>query len=61
MEEHRRKGIGTALTLHALRDSLREGNTLHLLYVDKGDYAENLYKKIGFKVHHTATWFIKEL
>ena len=61
LKEFRRRGVGTALTLHALNDSFKEGNTLHLLYVDKGDYAEHLYKRIGFEIHHTVTWFIKEI
>jgi len=61
LKEHRRRGVGTALTLHVLNDSLREGNTLHLLYVDKGDYAEHLYKRIGFEIHHKATWLVKEI
>lgn len=61
LEEYRRRGIGSALTVHALSSSVKEGNTLHLLYVEKGEYAEHLYRRIGFETHHTATWFVKEL
>ena len=61
LKEYRRRGIGSGLTLHALNDSIKEGNTLHLLYIDKGEYAEHLYRKIGFEIHHTITWLVKEL
>jgi ribosomal protein S18 acetylase RimI-like enzyme len=59
LKEYRRRGIGTELTMHVLSDSFKEGNDLHTLQVDKGGYAENLYRKIGFKVDHTVSFFVK--
>jgi GNAT superfamily N-acetyltransferase len=61
LKQYRGRGIGTALTMRALTDSAEEGNTLHLLYADKGEYAEHLYKKMGFNIDYTVTWFVKEI
>jgi len=60
LKEHRRQGIGTTLTVHALIDSIKEGNTLHTLQTDKGGDAERLYRKIGFEIDLTISWFIKK-
>ena len=59
--EYRRRGIGTTLTLRAVWDSTKEGNTLHMLHTGKGGDAERLYRKIGFEIDHTIAWFVKKL
>ena len=59
LKEYRRRGIGTTLTLHAIMNSINEGNDLHTLQADKGGYAEMLYKKIGFEIDHTISYFLK--
>jgi len=61
LREHRRRGIGTTLTVHALINSIKEGNTLHTLQTDKGGDAEGLYRNIGFEIDHTISWFVKKL
>jgi ribosomal protein S18 acetylase RimI-like enzyme len=61
LKEYRRKGIGTALSLHAVMDSINEGNDLHTLQTEKGGYAERLYQKMGFEIDHTISYFVKEL
>ena len=61
LKEHRRRGIGTTLTVHALMDSMDGGNDLHTLQTEKGGNAERLYKKIGFEIDHTISYFVKEL
>lgn len=61
LKEYRRQGIGTALTIHALMDSINEGNSLHTLETEKGGNAERLYKKIGFETYHTISYFVKEI
>jgi len=61
IEEYRKRGIGTALTVHAIKGSIREGNDLHTLETTKEGNAERLYKKIGFVTDHTATWYTKNL
>lgn len=60
LEEYRRRGIGTTLTAHAVMDSIKEGNTLHILQTGKGGNAERLYRKIGFETDHTISWFVKK-
>ena len=61
LEDCRRQGVGSALTVRAVRDSVSEGNSIHLLYVDQGEYAEHLYREIGFETDHTIAWFVKAL
>ena len=60
LKEYRRRGIGTTLTVHALMDSINEGNDLHTLQATKGGDAERLYRKIGFKIDHTISYFVKD-
>ena len=59
LKEYRRRGIGTTLTVHALMESMSEGNDLHALQTAKGGYAEELYRKMGFVIDHTISWFVK--
>ena len=61
LREYRRRGIGTELTRHVVSDSFKEGNDLHTLQTDKGGQAERLYQKLGFKVDHTVSFFVKKL
>jgi ribosomal protein S18 acetylase RimI-like enzyme len=61
LKEHRGRGIGTELTMHALSDSFKEGNDLHTLQTDRGGDAERLYRKIGFKTDHTVSFLVKKL
>jgi len=61
LKEYRRRGVGTTLTVHAIIDSIKEGNNLHTLQAEKGGYAERLYRKIGFETDHTTSWFVKKL
>jgi GNAT superfamily N-acetyltransferase len=60
LKEYRRRGIGTALVMKALLDSVDEGNDLHTLQTDKGSDAERLYQKIGFQTDHTVAFFVKK-
>ena len=60
LEEYRRRGIGTALTIHGITNSINEGNDLHTLQTDEGGYAEQLYKKIGFEIDHVVSYFMKK-
>jgi len=61
LKEYRKKGVGTTLTVHALMESIKEGNDLHTLQTAKGGNAERLYKKVGFEVDHNALWYVKKL
>lgn len=60
LKEYRRRGVGTTLTVHAVMDSIDEGNNLHTLQTAEGGYAERLYKKIGFVIDHTTSYFVKK-
>lgn len=60
LNEYRRRGIGTTLTVHALLDSISEGNSLHTLQTEAGSDAERLYKNIGFVTDHVVSFFAKE-
>jgi ribosomal protein S18 acetylase RimI-like enzyme len=61
LKEYRKRGIGTALTVHAVMESVKEGNDLHTLQTAKGGNAERLYKKVGFEVDHIVSWYVKKL
>lgn len=58
LTNYRRRGVGTALTKHAVLGSIEEGNLLHTLQVGRGEYAEKLYEKIGFRTDHRITWYM---
>jgi len=60
LKEYRKRGVGTALTVHALMDSVDAGNDLHTLQAEKGGNAERLYREIGFEVDHTVAFFVKK-
>jgi len=59
LKDHRGRGIATAMTLRAVRDSIGEGNTLHTLQTERGGYAERLYNRIGFETDHTVAFLVK--
>ncbi len=61
LKEYRRRGIGTTLTFHAVLESINEGNDLHALQAEKGGYAERLYRKTGFEIDHTISYFVKKI
>jgi len=60
LKEFRKRGVGTALTVHAITGSIKEGNDLHTLQTAKGGNAERLYKEIGFEIDHTVSWYVKK-
>jgi len=60
LKEFRGRGIGTTLTLHAVMDSINGGNDFHTLQAEKGGNAERLYRKIGFEIDHTISYFVKK-
>ena len=61
LKTYRRRGVGTTLVAHTVMDSIKQGNTLHILYTEKEGNPERLYNKIGFKTDHTIVWFVKNL
>lgn len=61
LEQYRRRGIGTTLTIHAVMNSIHQGNHLHTLEAIRGGRTERLYRKIGFVADHTISYYVKEL
>lgn len=61
LPEYRKMGIGTALTLQALRDSADSGNKVHTLQAETGGNAQRLYEKVGFEVDHLTRFFAKQI
>ncbi len=61
LAEYRKQGIGAALTLHALTDSVAAGNLVHTLQAETGGNAERLYEKLGFRADHKIQFFTKEI
>lgn len=59
LKDHRGGGIGTTLTLHAIRDSIKEGNDIHVIRAEKAGYPEGLYRRMGFKIDHTISFIVK--
>jgi GNAT superfamily N-acetyltransferase len=59
LKEYRGKGIATAMTLRAVRDSFDEGNILHTLQAERSGHAERLYRRMGFEIDHTVAYFVK--
>ena len=59
LREYRGRGVATAMTLRAVKDSLDDGNTLHTLQTEKDGYPERLYKRMGFETDHTVAFFAK--
>jgi ribosomal protein S18 acetylase RimI-like enzyme len=61
MEDYRGRGIATNMVLSAIRDSIQMGNDLHTIRADKGDYPEKLYKKLGFEIDHSTSFYVKSI
>ncbi|MCW4018203.1 MAG: GNAT family N-acetyltransferase [Candidatus Bathyarchaeota archaeon] len=58
--DFRKRGVGAALTIHALKKSMEAGNIVHTLQAETGGGAERLYEKIGFKTEYKLQYYIKE-
>lgn len=59
LKEYRGKGVGTALTMHAVGESVKEGNNLHSLQAELGGYAEKFYGRLGFEADHTISYLVR--
>ena len=55
VQEHRGKGVATALLHAVISDSLSIGNDLLYLITTKGSNAERLYASLGFRLDHTLS------
>ncbi len=50
----RGEGFGKAVSLYAVRQSIKNGNTLHCLATEAGHYPYEFYKRIGFAPKFSA-------
>ena len=60
LEEYRGIGIATTMVFYAIKDSIKIGNDLHTLRTDVDGYPERLYKKMGFEIDHTTSFYVKK-
>lgn len=56
----RGKGFGKQASLYCVQKSLENGNSLHFLATEEGQYPNEFYKRIGFETRLTATGFVKD-
>lgn len=56
--KHRRKGIGSTISLKALESSKKEGNNITYLMTEKGSYVEEFYKKLCFSTKFIGCGYI---
>lgn len=56
--EHRKKGIGSFLTLAATREALKSGANTIFLQTEAGSYNEKLYESIGFKTEFIGEEYV---
>ncbi len=56
----RGKGFGKQASLYCVQKSLENGNSLHFLATEEGQYPNEFYKRIGFETRLTALGYVKE-
>ena len=61
LPEFRRRGIASGLVLRAIADSQAAGNRWTSLEAETGTYAEQLYKRLGFRTVYQRHRYIKSL
>ena len=55
----RGKGFGKKISLYCVKKSFEQGNKIHFLATEKGDYPFEFYKRIGFTPKFTASYYTK--
>lgn len=55
---YRRKGIGSAISLKAIEDSKKEGNTATYLMTEEGSYVEDFYRRLGFSTKFIGCGYV---
>jgi len=55
---YRKMGIGSAISLKAVEDSKREGNTTTYLMTEKGSYVEKFYQRLGFSTKFIGCGYV---
>jgi ribosomal protein S18 acetylase RimI-like enzyme len=61
MPEFRRRGVGTATVLRAVRESRANGDEVVHLLAEKGGHAQHLYERLGFGVQAEVLSFTRPL
>lgn len=57
---HRKKGIGKALTLNAVNDSIKNSAKIVFLQTEQGSFNEKYYTKLGFSTKFIGEGFVLE-
>lgn len=57
---YRKKGIGKALTLNAVADSIKNGAKIVFLQTEQGSFNEKYYTKLGFSTKFIGEGFVLE-
>jgi len=60
LRQVRGKGFGKLATLYCVAESIKHGNRYHCLATEEGTYADEFYKRIGFKKKFSAVCYIKK-
>lgn len=56
----RGKGFGKKISLYCVRESFKQGNKLHFLGTEKGDFPFEFYSRIGFESEFGAYFYTKK-
>ncbi|MFC1710072.1 hypothetical protein ACFL0F_00220 [Patescibacteria group bacterium] len=56
----RGKGFGKLATMYCIKKSQENGNTIHCLATEEGDYPNEFYKRLQFETLFTAVAFVKK-
>lgn len=57
---YRKRGIGKALTLNAVADSIKNGAKIVFLQTEQGSFNEKYYTKLGFSAKFIGEGFVLE-
>lgn len=60
LKKVRGQGFGKLATLYCVEQSKKRGNKQHCLATEEGTYANQFYKRVGFKTRFTAVGYVKE-
>ncbi|MBU1071268.1 hypothetical protein KKG65_02540 [Patescibacteria group bacterium] len=59
LKKVRGKGFGKTASLYSAQQSVNNGNQVHALATEEGDYPNEFYKRIGFETKFSTLGFVK--
>lgn len=60
LKQVRGEGFGKIVSLFCVKQSIDNGNKVHVLATEEGQYPNDFYQRIGFKTKFTALGYTKE-